>query len=122
MDVVHAYLLLSPYLYVLQAVAQCVCEVTVERLTGLKCIALLENNAPEMCGMWGGMWDGAALSSLISCPLNAIILLICFKKDRIVKLLEFPIIKKSELKTYLNFVHQLRKETRILPPASDTNA
>jgi O-antigen/teichoic acid export membrane protein len=62
---------------------------------------------------------GAAISSLISYSLNAIILLMYFQRDRKFKLFEFLLIKKSDLKIYSKLLNRVRKEARILPPASD---
>lgn len=64
---------------------------------------------------------GAALSSLISYSLNAIALLIYFRKDSKVKLSEFLLINKSDLAVYSKLVNRIYKRAKVLTTNTDTD-
>jgi len=64
---------------------------------------------------------GAALSSLISYSLNAIVLLIYFRRDSKVKLSEFLLINKSDLAVYSKLVNRIYKKAKVLTTNTDTD-
>ncbi len=63
---------------------------------------------------------GAAISSVISYSLRAFVLMICFRRDKKVKMGEFLLIRKSDLVYYSRLVNQVRKKLRILPASTST--
>jgi len=64
---------------------------------------------------------GAALSSLISYSLNAIILIIYFRRENRVKLSEFLLINKIDLAVYSRLVNRIYRKAKVLTTGIDTD-